>query len=164
MTQLNSGGSDRRITYENTRLTLADAIRNAKLSLEQSDSGYKNALALKDATLTQLIATKKNAEISLEQARRDYAKLRIIAPVDGVIGKVIGSVGQSVNIGSPVAEFTSRLPQIILDIDSGLAGSLIIGDTVTVRVDAVTLSGVVSAVSTVSNANLLSTVRISIPT
>ena len=63
MTQLNSGGSDLRITYENTRLTLADARQNAKLSLEQSDSGYKNARALSDATITQLIATKKNAEI-----------------------------------------------------------------------------------------------------
>lgn len=162
MSQLNAGWSDLRITYENTRLTLADAIKNAKLTLEQTDSGYKNAQALKEATLTQLIATKKNAEISLEQARRDYAKLRIIAPVDGVIGKVIGSVGQSVNIGSPVADFTSRLPQIVLDIDSSLASTLSIGDTVAVRVDEVTLSGVVSAVSTVSNANLLSTVRISV--
>ena len=90
--------------------------------------------------------------------------MRIIAPVDGIIGKVIGSVGQSVNIGTPVAEFTSRQPQIILDIDSTLARSLSVTDIVSVRVDDVTLSGVVSAVSTVSNANLLSTVRISIPT
>jgi multidrug resistance efflux pump len=77
------------LTYETTKLTLTDTIKNAKLSLEQSETAYKNAIALKDATLVQLLATKKNADIALEQARRDYSKLRIIAPVDGVISKVI---------------------------------------------------------------------------
>lgn len=103
---LNSGSSDLRVTYENTRLTLADSIKNAKLTVEQTESAYNNAMSLQSATLIQLNATKKNAEISLEQARRDYAKLRITTPVDGVISKVIASIGQSVSIGSPIAEFS----------------------------------------------------------
>ena len=159
---LSTGSSDLRLTYETTRITLADSIKNTKLSLEQADTAYKNAEALKNATITQLFATKKNAEISLEQARRDYAKLRIVAPVDGTISKVTGSVGQSVSIGSPIADFTSKQPQMVLDLDSGLAESLVIGDTVRVKVDDTTLSGTVTAVSTVSNANLLSTVRIAV--
>ena len=58
---------------------------NAKLTVEQADSAYKNAKSILDATLVQLEASKKSAQIALEQAKRDYAKLRIIAPVDGNI-------------------------------------------------------------------------------
>lgn len=159
---ISSWNTDLRLTYETTKLTLTDAIKNAKLSLEQSETAYKNAIALKDATLVQLLATKKNADIALEQARRDYSKLRIIAPVDGVISKVIWSVGQSVNLGTPITDFTSKQPQIIIDIDSSLARTLEVWESVWVRIEQNNLSGTITAVSTVSNTNLLSTVRIAV--
>jgi biotin carboxyl carrier protein len=116
--------SDLRITYENLKLTLSDQIKSAKLGIEQAESSYNNARAILDATLIQLDASRKNAEIALEQAKRDYAKLRVVAPVSGNIGKVIANVGQSVNIGSPIAEFTSNQPQISVDIDTALAETL----------------------------------------
>jgi multidrug resistance efflux pump len=162
LAMISSWNTDLRLTYETTKLTLTDTIKNAKLSLEQSETAYKNAIALKDATLVQLLATKKNADIALEQARRDYSKLRIIAPVDGVISKVIWSVGQSVNLGTPITDFTSKQPQIIIDIDSSLARTLEVWESVWVRIEQNNLSGTITAVSTVSNTNLLSTVRIAV--
>jgi multidrug resistance efflux pump len=50
--------------------------------LEQADTSYKTAIELRDATLSQLDASKKNAEIALDQARRDYSKLTISAPIE----------------------------------------------------------------------------------
>jgi multidrug resistance efflux pump len=155
---------DTKLAYENTKITLKDQLANTKLSLEQAQKAYETAQSLKDATITQLEAGKKSAQIAYEQARRDYSKLIITAPVDGVITKVLSSIGQNVSIGSPIAEFSGKQPQILTDIDPSIAATLSVWDILPVIVDdTTTLSWVVSAVSTISNANLLSTVRISLP-
>lgn len=70
------------MTYENARIALRESIENARLSLEQAESSYTNAMAVKSATLTQMSSLRANAEIALAQARREYAKLAITAPVE----------------------------------------------------------------------------------
>jgi multidrug efflux pump subunit AcrA (membrane-fusion protein) len=155
---------DTKLAYENTKLSLKDQLANTKLSLEQAQKAYETAQSLKDATITQLETGRKSAQIAYEQAKRDYSKLIITAPVDGVITKVLSSIGQNVSIGSPIAEFSWKQPQILTDIDPSIAASLSVWDILPVTVDdTITLSWVVSAVSTISNANLLSTVRIALP-
>ena len=157
-----NNSADLKISYENARIDIKDKIENARLSLEQAKKSYETTQALRSATLIQLEANKENANIALSQAERDYAKLRVTAPVDGIISRVIASVGQSVNIGSPITEFTGKQPQIIIDVEPNLVSSLTIGQNVIVTVEEKTLTGVISALSTVANANLLSTVRIAI--
>lgn len=158
-----AASADLKVSYENARIDIKDKIENAKLSLEQSKKSYDTALALKSATLIQLEANRENANIALAQAERDYSKLRITAPVDGIISRVIASVGQSVSIWSAVADFTGKQPQIIIDIEPSLVSNLTIGQSVRVQVEEKSLTGVISALSTVANANLLSTIRIAIP-
>ena len=161
-TTLVNSNNDIRITYENARIDLKDKIENARLNFEQAKKSYDTAQALKWATLTQLDANRENAKIALQQAERDASKLRVTAPIDGIISRVIASVGQSVNIGSQIAEFTGRQPQIIIDVAPSLVASLAVGDSVWVLVAERTLTGVITALSTVANANLLSTIRIAI--
>lgn len=158
-----NASNDLKVTYENARIDLKDRIENARLSLEQAEKAYNTAQALRDATLIQLDANKENAKIALAQAERDYAKLRVIAPVDGVISRVIANVGQSVNIGSQIAEFTSKQPQMVIDIEPNIVSWLIVGQSVDIMVEEKNLSGTIMALSTVANANLLSTVRIAVP-
>lgn len=157
-----NSNSDLRISYENNRIDLKDRIENARLNLVQSKKSYDTAQALKWATLIQLNANRENANISLAQAERDTSKLRVTAPIDGIISKVIANVGQSVNIGTPIAEFTGRQPQIILDIEPSLVATLSVGQSVWVLVAERTLTGIITALSTVANANLLSTIRIAL--
>ncbi len=160
-TLINSS-NDLMVSYENARIDTKDKIENARLSLEQARKSYDTARALQWATIIQLEANRENASIALAQAERDYAKLRITAPVDGIISRVIASVGQSVSIGSPIADFTSKQPQIIIDIEPSLVADLTVGQTVNIGVEGKILTGVISALSTVANANLLSTIRITI--
>ena len=160
--QVNSS-TDIKVTYENTRIDLKDKIENARLTFEQAKKSYDTAQALKWATLIQLDANRENAKIALQQAERDASKLRVSAPIDGIISRVIASIGQSVNIGTSVAEFTSKQPQIIIDIEPSLVASLVVGQNVSILVAERTLTGIITALSTVANANLLSTVRISVP-
>ena len=157
-----NSSSDIKISYENARIDLKDKIENTRLSLEQAEKSYQTAKALQTATIIQLEANKENANIALAQAERDYSKLRITAPVDGVISKVIANVWQSANIGSAIAEFTSKQPQIIIDIEPNLASSLSTWQSVIVNTEDKTLTGIITAVSTIANSNLLSTVRISV--
>lgn len=158
-----NASNDLKVTYENARIDLKDRIENARLSLEQAEKAYNTAQALRDATLIQLDANKENAKIALAQAERDYAKLRVIAPVDGVISRVIANVGQSVNIGSQIAEFTSKQPQMVIDIEPNIVSWLAVGQSVNIMVEEKNLTGTIMALSSVANANLLSTVRIAVP-
>lgn len=151
-----------KLAFDTNRINLKDQIDNAKLSVEQAEKSYKSAVELQGATISQLDASMKNAEISLDQARRDYRKLTISAPIDGTVTKILTNVGQNISPGSPVAEFSGKLPQILLDIDSNLAANLLIGDMVTIQTEWQSLTGTISAVSLVSNTNLLSTVRMSV--
>ena len=73
------------------------------------------------------------------------------------------AVGETVNPGSPIAEFAGKKPEIVLDLDPELTKSLGTGDSVEVDVDGVTLSGEITALSTLAGNNLLSTVRIAVP-
>ncbi len=157
-----NGSNDLRVTYESARIELKDKVENAKLNMSQAKTAYDTSMNLRDATLAQLEASRKSTVLSLEQARRDYSKLSIAAPVEGTVTKVIANVGQSVNPGSIIAEFAGKIPQVVLDIDSTLASTLAVGNTLSIRVDTTTLSGTIMAVSRVSNANLLSTIRIAV--
>lgn len=91
------GSNDMKLTYENVRINLRDALENAKLGVTQAESAYNNALIVKDATLTQMRVMRANAEIALAQAKRDYGKLAIVAPVDGTVTKLRTSVGETIN-------------------------------------------------------------------
>jgi multidrug resistance efflux pump len=156
------GSNDMRVTYETTRIALRDSIENARLGLEQAESSYNNALTVKNATLTQMRVMRANADIALAQARRDYAKLSISAPVDGSITKLRTSVGETINPGSPIADFAGKKPEIIIDIDPGLAENLGVGDSVDVIIGEQEIGGRITAVSSVAGTNLLSTVRIAV--
>lgn len=155
--------NDLKISYENARIDLKDRVENARLNLEQAKKAYDTAQALNSATLIQLDANKENANIALAQAERDYSKLRITAPVDGIISRVIANVWQSVNIGSQIADFTGKQPQIIIDVEPSLVSTLTVWQNVQVSVEEKVLTGVISALSSVANSNLLSTIRIAVP-
>ncbi len=157
-----NGSTDIRVTYESARIDLVDRIANARLSLEQGKLSYENARKIRNATLDQLQESRKNTQIALDQARRDYGKLSISAPVDGTVTRVIANIGQSITLGTPVIEFSGKQPQIVVDIDTPIANSLTAGNLVSISVDSTTLTGVITAVSNISNANLLSTIRMSI--
>lgn len=151
------------ISYKLAKLDLDNAIKNAKLSLEQADVSYINTRTLRDATIRQLLAAKQSAEIWLEQAKRDYGKLRVNAPVEWTITKILTSIGQTVWIWTPVVEIAGKDPEIILDIESSLARTLNTGDSVSISIDKNNFTWSITAVSKISGWNLLSSLRIGAP-
>lgn len=80
-----------KLTYENTRIDLSDRIAAAGLSLKQAENARDTARKARDATLTQLSASRESGVLSLEQARRDFSKLSVVMPFDGSVRKVLVS-------------------------------------------------------------------------
>jgi multidrug resistance efflux pump len=154
---------DMKLTYENTRIDLRDRISATELALKQAENAKNTALKARDATLSQLGASRESGVLTLEQAKREFSKLTIMAPFDGSVTRVIASVGQRVNPGTPVLEVVSNSPEILVDLDAEIVSSLQAGDEVRVRVGEESFSGTISAIARSAGANLLYATRITVP-
>lgn len=160
---IENGNSDGLIAYNRTLISIDDQLKDASLRLEQARNALDVAKKNKNIALEQADVSKINAIIWLEQASRDYNKLFITSPVNGTITRVLASIWQNVNAWSQMVEVVSDDPQIILDVEWYIAVSLekwmeiivISGDSV--------FTGIVTGISDAANANLLYTVRISVP-
>ena len=155
--------SDAKLLYNTTIIDLRDRIAWAKLAVKQSENARDTAIKARSATLAQLGANRQSWVLSLEQAQREYAKLTITAPFDGTVSRVIATIGQRVNPGTPVLEVISNAPEVLVDLESEIADSLNIGDTIRVEVDKKFFTGSIIAMSKAAGANLLYTTRISVP-
>lgn len=142
-----SGSQDAKLTFDNTRVDLKDKIKTVELALKQAESARDNARKNKELTLNQLSATRNSSDLALEQAKREYSKLAVIAPFDGTVTKVSASVGQRTNMGTPLIEIASNVPEIVLDIDGDIANSVSNGDLVTVNMNEKIFTGTIIAVS-----------------
>ena len=96
-------------------------MKSAELSLKQAESARDVAVRTKSATLAQLSANRNTALLSIDQAKRDYSKLSIVAPFDGVVTKIMGAIGQRTNMGTQVLEVISNTPEVLVDLDGTLA-------------------------------------------
>lgn len=158
-----NNSTEARLLYNTNIIDLKDRIKAAELSLRQAGNAREVALKNKGITLAQLGANRTTSELSLEQAKREYSKLTISAPFDGTITRVITSVGQRTNIGTPMIEIVSNTPEVNLDLESSISNNLSVGDTLSVNIGNDTFTGTITALSRAANTNLLYTTRISVP-
>ena len=153
-----------KLAYDNVKLDIKNNIAQAELALKQAEDGVVNAKKLRDATLNQLNASRSNAELALAQAQRAASKLSITAPVSGIVTKVLVEKGQFINAGTPVAEFSGKDPQAVIEVDPRVALLLPPSTPVKARFDDETvIEGIVTASSPVAGSNMLSTVRLAFP-
>lgn len=69
------------------------------------------------------------------------------APFDGTVSRVMATIGQRVNPGTPVLEVISNSPEVLIDLESEIADSLNIGDRVQIQVDKKLFTGSIIAMS-----------------
>lgn len=158
-----SGSQDAKLTFDTTRVDLKDKLKSVELALKQVESARDNTLKGKILTLNQLSAVRNSSDLALEQAKREYSKLAVIAPFDGTVTRVSASIGQRTNMGTPLIEIASNVPEVVLDIDNDIASKISNGDLVTVKMNAKIFTGTIIALSRTAGVNLLYTTRISVP-
>lgn len=154
---------DAKLLYEQNIIDLKDRMKSAELSLKQAETARDVAIRTKNATLAQLSANRNTALLSIDQAKRDYSKLSIVAPFDGTVTKVMGTVGQRTNMGTQVLEVISNTPEVLLDLDGSIASWLSVGSEVQIKVGEEVLPASVIAISHAAGSNLLYSTRISVP-
>lgn len=110
-----------KLAYANTDLNNKQAIDNAKISLDQAKTALENTQRAKSATENQQNFSLQNANIAVMQAQRNASKLRVTAPINGTITKVVAQVGQNINTGNIVAEFVSSEAEAVIEIDPRVA-------------------------------------------
>jgi HlyD family secretion protein len=129
-------------------------VAAAEAGVAQAQAALDNLLdGPSDLELTISRAQVRQAEISLEQARRNLANATVTAPFDGVVTDVNLRIGQTVGAGSPVITLTDLIPlHVNADVDELDVTRLRVGVEATVLLDAIDsgpLSGIVSRISPV---------------
>lgn len=160
---IENGQSASSIGYTRTVIGLQDKLEASRLALDQAKKSLEIAKKNRTLGISQAGIGVETARIWLMQAQENYGKLTIDAPIDGKISKILTSLGQTVNMGTPVAEMVSDTPEMTVDVEADVALPLRVWDGVEIRTDTSTFTGSVVAVSRVANSNLLYTTRISVP-
>ncbi len=89
----------------------------------------------------QIEAQKRGEERTLELARQDLARTRIVSPIDGFIQQVLVDEGEFVAVGQQVARIVAldRL-EVPLEVPVSAARAIRVGDTATLSADSAALS------------------------
>lgn len=152
--------SELNLAYKNTSIAINDNITNAKLNLENAEKSLENAKKIKEATIIQLKANLKNAEIALIQAERNASKLIIKSPISGTITKINTEIGEQINIWKKISEISGKSSQAIVELNPQTANLLKIEDEVIAEISGEKIIWKIASISTIPNSNMLSNVRI----
>lgn len=105
---LESGALNSETWFDKTVTSGEDSIKTLELQLVSAQQTLENAIANRDITLKALQNSIDEAQINLGAANKEYAKLTIVAPIEGVIGDILVDEGQDVNNGTPLLNIVSN--------------------------------------------------------
>lgn len=159
---LTTGEFESTLSLDRMKITIDRDITQAKIMKDSAESNYYNAISNKEITLKKLAVSLTDAELALDQAEKEFAKLSIVSPIDATVTRVNVSIGQEVSMGIPMIEIASRNPEIIFDLDSVAVNLLKIGSGQDVIYNGEVYSGTVVWVSQVANDSLLYTARLTL--
>lgn len=80
----------------------SDAIKTFELQIKSARETLENAKKTKEVSLRALQNSINEAQIAYDSASKEYAKLTITAPIDGVIGDIFVDVWQDLAPWTPV--------------------------------------------------------------
>lgn len=136
---------------DNLKAKQAADLAVAQSLVEQAEASYndaKNPPRIEDVSSYQ--AALQEAQASLAQAVASRNKAMIIAPVEGVVGKIDGKVGQYVTYQDNVAKLVGPHFEIKVDIPETDIVKIALNNTATVKFDAygdeVKFTGIVSEI------------------
>lgn len=161
--QLQTNSFDSSISLDKLKASNEQMITTSKIAVESARLAYENAKENKIISLKKLSLAESDASLSVSQAQEEFSRLSILAPIDGSITKVIASVGQDVNNGTPIIELANRNPEITFDAEASIVPLLKVGSTQIVKYQDSSYTGTIIGVSQVATDSLLYSARITLP-
>ena len=154
--QLSGSGT---LAQDSAKITYEDALARSKNTLFASEIAVKNAkvnyetlLANNPVQLRLLDNAIVDAKIAYESALTQYNKLVVRTPVSGIIGEILVSEGQDVAAGNPVFKVSGlKKHQIEVHVTANEYKYLQQDKPVSVTYQGQSLTGAISAISTVAD-------------
>lgn len=154
--QLSGSGT---LAQDSAKITYEDALARSKNTLFASEIAVKNAkvnyetlLANNPVQLRLLDNAIVDAKIAYESALTQYNKLVVRTPVSGIIGEILVSEGQDVAVGNPVFKVSGlKKHQIEVHVTANEYKYLQQDKPVSVTYQGQSLTGAISAISTVAD-------------
>ena len=154
--QLSGSGT---LAQDSAKITYEDALARSKNTLFTSEIAVKNAkvnyetlLANNPVQLRLLDNAIVDAKIAYESALTQYNKLVVRTPVSGIIGEILVSEGQDVAAGNPVFKVSGlKKHQIEVHVTANEYKYLQQDKPVSVTYQGQSLTGAISAISTVAD-------------
>lgn len=98
---------------ETSRLSSENAIINAQLALNNAERVYIQSQSNRDKQLRILETQIQDAQLAYQDALRQVSKLTVGAPVRGVLGSILVSPGQDVQMGTPLFTLVGDTNQLL---------------------------------------------------
>lgn len=154
--QLSGSGT---LAQDSAKIAYEDALARSKNTLFTSEIAVKNAkvnyetlLANNPVQLRLLDNAIVDAKIAYETALTQYNKLVVRTPVSGIIGEILVSEGQDVAVGNPVFKVSGlKKHQIEVHVTANEYRYLQQDKPVSVTYQGQSLTGAISAISTVAD-------------
>ena len=154
--QLSGSGT---LAQDSAKITYEDALARSKNTLFTSEIAVKNAkvnyetlLANNPVQLRLLDNAIVDAKIAYESALTQYNKLVVRTPVSGIIGEILVSEGQDVAAGNPIFKVSGlKKHQIEVHVTANEYKYLQQDKPVSVTYQGQSLTGAISAISTVAD-------------
>lgn len=152
---LDDGDALGQIAYNKTILSLEDQLSALETALENSQITYDNAIKTREVTIKNLENQIRNARNGYSTAYKEYKKLSVTSPIDGVIGDISAQEGQEVNVGSPLLSIANiEEGEIEVFLSKEELQYIDEDDIVSVVIDGEEMGGIIYSISKIANSNL----------
>lgn len=149
------GAETAELWLETSRLSSENAIINAQLGLNNAERAYIQAQSNRDKQLRILQTQIQDAQLAYQDALRQVSKLTIWAPVRGVLGSILVTPGQDVQLWSPLFTLVGDTNQLLwFSVSSDELQYLRIGQDVEVVSAGVVYSGQIQSVPRVADKSM----------
>lgn len=141
-----------KITYEDVLARSKNTLFTSEIAVKNAKVNYETLLANNPVQLRLLDNAIVDAKIAYETALTQYNKLVVRTPVSGVIGEILVSAGQDVAAGNPVFKVSGlKKHQIEVHVTANEYKYLQQDKPVSVTYQGQSLTGAISAISTVAD-------------
>jgi len=119
-------------TFVDRGISSRAELDSADAAMKVADGRYEDAV--EEVRNRQALLSQRRTE--LDQARQELTDSRLVAPFSGVIRERVGSPGQYVNAGAPIATLVRMHPlRLQADVPEREASNVKVGQSVTVKVE-----------------------------
>lgn len=134
-----------------TKITVENTLRAAESGLQIAKNAYETTQKTHDLTLQQLAQSVEAASVRLKNAQTLFERLRVVAPVNGVVGTVLVDEWEEVTPGRQIIQIASQDTEVTITVDSTLLEFIRVGTSVNVAYRGKQLQWMVTTINPIAN-------------